>query len=90
MHDTFPSIHVWELKDSNMEYDFTWRIIKRKKRLQSQPTPLQLILNTETLPPMSTCSKKDLNWSAGITTNTNFSRLKSAIPAVTEFFNLTF
>lgn len=30
MHDTFPSIHVWELKDSNMEYDFTWRIIKRE------------------------------------------------------------
>ena len=35
---------------------------------------------------MSSCWKKDLNWSSNITTKTNFLRLESAIPAVTEFF----
>ena len=59
-HSTVLSKHIWDLKDSNTDYQINWRIIKRANAYRGNPSRCNLCLS-EKLCILSACDISLLN-----------------------------
>ena len=90
-HSTVLSKHIWDLKDSNTDYQINWRIIKRANAYRGNPSRCNLclskklcILSARDISP----STRNLSWSLSVVMRTSSSQQPirtGAVPTVLKF-----